>query len=194
MQAAWFRVKLLTDISSDLKTQIDEMVEQTFERSSFTPSQVLDHNERFWNNIPYAQVVAFENNKKNTVIGRIKLLTRPITYNNKKILVGGIAGVGTLPEKQNRGVANAMLKQAMKELKSKNCDIAFLNTDVKNAGRIRLYGRVGFVLLPRPHKYRGRSGKQYTAHDGMIAPLNSKKIFNEILTEDEPLNLGNGDW
>jgi hypothetical protein len=77
-------------------------------------------------------------------------------------------------------------------LKEWDCDIAYLCTDIGKTGS--LYSRVGFVPLNKPYSFYGRSGKLHEQHNGMIAPLNSRGIFEEVLHAQGMLHIGSGNW
>ena len=140
---------------------------------------------------PFAWVIAVENS---VVVGRIKLFKREIKAKGQATLLGGIGGVYTKIAYRNRGVAKAMMKEAMKKLQSENCDIAYLCTEINNPKLVQLYSHFGFVLLNKPYVFQGKSGKLYEEKDGMIAPLCSDEIFGAVVTNEEKLNLGVGNW
>ena len=85
-----------------------------------------------------------------------------------------------------------MLKEAVKILKKWECDIAYLCANIEETGY--LYGQVGFVPLNKPYTYYGRSGKLHQGNNGMIAPLNSSSVFEEVLSLTHKLHLGQGNW
>jgi len=85
-----------------------------------------------------------------------------------------------------------MLKEAVKTLKEWECDVAYLCANIKESGD--LYSKAGFVPLNRPYTYYGQSGKSYEGINGMIAPIKSPGIFEEILRSEEKLHLGPGNW
>ncbi len=80
----------------------------------------------------------------------------------------------------------------MKTLMGWGCDVAYLCANIKESGA--LYSKAGFVSLNRPYTYIGQSGKLYEDINGMIAPVNSPDIFEEILRSEEKLHLGPGNW
>ena len=85
-----------------------------------------------------------------------------------------------------------MLRKSVESLKEWGCDIAYLCTNIEKTGP--LYSCVGFVALNKPYTYYGQSGKLYEESYGMIAPINSNDLFEEILNSKQKLHLGTGNW
>jgi hypothetical protein len=85
-----------------------------------------------------------------------------------------------------------MLEEALRILKERGCDIVYLCANVKESGL--LYARAGFVSLNKPYTYYGHSGRLYEENNGMIAPLNSLRVFEAVLKSKEKLHLGRGNW
>ena len=117
---------------------------------------------------------------------------RKIQFDNKDVVLGGISEVCVRKDQRRQGTAAQMLKEAVKTLKGWGCDVAYLCADIKESGD--LYTKVGFVPLNRPYTFHGQSGELYEDINGMIAPINSPSIFEEILRSEEKLHLGPGNW
>jgi ribosomal protein S18 acetylase RimI-like enzyme len=129
------------------------------------------------------------------VVGIIILWKRRIQYHGKPIIVGGLGGVGVQNKYRGKGIATNMLSLARKTLDLSNCDVAFLGTDVSDPQMLKIYGRIGFVPLNKVFAYTGKSGELYkdpTA--GMIAPIHSQELCNEIIKDKALLNIGMGTW
>lgn len=157
-----------------------------------TEKEKQEHYDRFCSQKDRIKfIIAFENK---TVIGISIALKRIINFKNKKIILGGIGGVCVRPDKRRRGIATSLVKETVKELKEANCDIAYLCTNLKDEGMIKLYSQFGFVTLDRSHVYLGKSGKKYEDNDAMIAPINSVEIFQEVKEDLKPFNIGTGNW
>lgn len=124
--------------------------------------------------------------------GVVLALKRNIQYHGKDILLGGIGGVAVIDKYRRRGIASMLIKSAMEQLKEEECDIAYLCTDTSKLAP--LYAPFGFVKLKKQYTLLGRSGKRYYEWDGMIAPVNSQEIFEEVLNSPEPLDIGVGNW
>ncbi len=127
-----------------------------------------------------------------TLVGAIQLLERALPYGGRTVRLGGIGGVATAPAWRGRGIAEATLHTAMDDLRRRGAEVAYL-CSVPELGQ-RLYARVGFVPLGRPYTYRGRSGKQYTDHDGWLAPLTDPALCAAMLADPEPLDLAGSNW
>lgn len=157
-----------------------------------TPKKRLSHDDKFCSHKDrFLFILATSNNK---VLGQAILLKRPITYKNKLLFLGGIGGVHVLKKMRRQGIATLLLKEAVKQLHLVKCDLAYLCCDINDKNLINLYGQVGFVLLNKPHSYLGRSGKRYTDKDGMIAPIANPEVFQQILTDNTPFDIGTGNW
>ncbi len=169
-----------------------------FDRECFpwiyeTESRLREHRDKFSPSIKdrIGYVCAMENNK---LSGMIIVMRRNIVFEKFPIILGGIACVCVCPEKRKQGLATKLLTEAINELKRVGCDIAYLCTDVEDAGYLKLYGSFGFKVLGRPQTFLGKSGKRYIANDAMIAPINSKEIFERVITGKEDLDIGTGNW
>ncbi len=171
--------------------QMEELSKTCFSWMSDTEENKQDAEDRYVNNEKFLHIIAVENGR---VIGKIGLVKRNITHENDSIILGGIGGVCTIPDKRNQGVASTLLKIAIEELTKTGCDIAYLCTDVDDKNATGLYEKVGFRILGKPHTYFGKSGKLYTDHDAMLAPLNSKVLFDKVIHGKEVFHIGKGNW
>jgi len=82
----------------------------------------------------------------------------------------------------------------MDALRQAACDVAYLCTDIHDPGMVALYGRSGFVPLGRLHTFLGAPGKRYVDDDAMLAPVCSPEIFQALLRQVTPLDIGRGNW
>jgi len=186
-----FKVELFYNLPEEIKVQVDELLDMCFGvKSGQSPQRLVEKKDKFFT-IPIAYLLAIENN---LVIGVIELYKREISYLEEKIILGGFGGVCTAKNKRKRGVATALLKRGMRELKSESCDIAYLCTDVDDPGMLTIYSQVGFTPLNKPYTYLGKSGKRYTEEDGLIAPVKSKDKYNFVVEGKEIFNIGIGNW
>jgi GNAT superfamily N-acetyltransferase len=182
-------IKIFPKITSALAKSVDRFVFQNFyTEEERTPENVAAVEERFCSQ-PKAWLLVFEGDQ---IIGGAKLYRRKVIFNNREVILGGVGSVCTRADRRNQGIATAMLKEAVKILKGWECDIAYLCADIEETGS--LYSQVGFVSLNIPYTYYGRSGKLHEGHNGMIAPLNSSIIFEEVLSSKHKLHLGQGNW
>lgn len=189
----WFHIKVHEQLPQSLQVQVATLDKSCFPwLSTQTPEEKSETEDKFCSNKDMlAHILAFENEK---VIGITIIYKRSIKIDDKSVVLGGIGSVCTDETKRNRGVASALTQTAIQELKKQNCDIAYLCTDIKNESLQRLYEKNGFVLLKKPHTYLGKSGKRYTEEDGMLAPVNSLKLFKYILETKEGFDIGIGNW
>lgn len=176
-----------------LKDQIDRFDQVCFPWIYQSEKRINEHRDKFSPSLKdqIGHVCALD---KNSLVGRVVIMKRKITFENKPVILGGVAGVCISPEKRKLGLATKLLDRAIKELKLTGCDIAYLCTDVEDKGYLKLYGRFGFKVLGRLQTYLGKSGKRYIDHDAMIAPINSKTIFDLVISEKENLDIGSGNW
>ncbi len=157
-----------------------------------TAKQSSEENDKFCSDADSVHHILTTENGK--VIGGTRVFKRVIRFENEKIMLGGVGSVATHPAKRNKKVATAMLTKAMELLQEEKCDVAYLCADIYTEKALLFYEQFGFTLLPKPHTYLGKSGKRYTDNDGMIAPITSKKIFQQILASPTSLNIGIGNW
>ncbi len=182
-------VKFFPKISGDLAANVEQFIAQNFYAEGERTPKLLAEEEEKFHSRPKAWLLVFENDH---IIGTTALHQRKIQFANKDVVLGGIGRVCTRKDRRRQGIANQMLKEAVKTLKEWDCDMAFLCANVKESGA--LYAQVGFVPLNKPYTYSGRSGKLYEERNGMIAPLNSFEIFEEVLHSTQKLHLGPGNW
>jgi ribosomal protein S18 acetylase RimI-like enzyme len=176
----------------DLREQYERVGAESFGSDSQTPAEQQEGHDRFCSERDIiVQLLALADD---TVIGATSVLQRTIALHGQPVLLGGLGGVCTAASWRRQGVAAALVQRAMEELRAAHCDLAYLCTDVESEWAAKLYGRAGFVPLGRPFTYYGKSGKFYTDHDGMIAPLASPELFQQVLTDTAPLHLGTGNW
>ncbi len=183
-------IKIFEKLSPELEKQTDELRYIAFNKKDLTPKQKEINNEKFtFSKDCFAYIIAFI---QNTPVGYIRLFKRTIHFYGKVVILGGIGGVCTDPHQQRKGIATQMLQIAIKELKKQHCDIAYLCTNIEKLGK--LYGKVGFVPLNRQYTFTGNSGRKYFDTDGMIAPINSENIFQEVLNNKEIFDLEGLNW
>ncbi len=181
--------KLLLKLPTKLANEVRHFELENFYTEGEKTARRLAEQEDKYFSPPKAWLLVFEGDQ---IIGRILLHKREIAFDGRKVVLGGIGGVCTHRDKRRQGIATVMLKKAMEILKGWGCDIAYLCTNPKKTSS--LYSKVGFVPLNKPYTYYGRSGKLYEDSDGMIAPVNSTELFEEIIHSQQKLHLGTGNW
>jgi ribosomal protein S18 acetylase RimI-like enzyme len=157
-----------------------------------TDKQHADGRDRFCSSgdLKY-YILATENDR---LIGETRVYKRTILFNGQKIILGGIGSVATHPDFRKQGIATKMVKKGMDFLKKDQCDAVYLCADAHSLKALEFYEQFGFRRLLQNHTYTARSGKRYTDADGMIAPVNSKKLFRQILASSTPFDIGVGNW
>jgi predicted N-acetyltransferase YhbS len=182
-------IKFFPKLTSALAESVDQFrLDNFYTEEERTPENLAAEDESFCSH-PKAWLLVFEGSQ---IIGTILLHKRKVMFNNKEVILGGVGSVCTLTDRRNQGIATSMLKEAVKILKKWECDLAYLCANIEETGS--LYGQVGFVPLNKPYTYYGRSGKLHQGNNGMIAPLNSPNIFEEVLSSKHKLHLGQGNW
>ena len=183
------RISSHTDLTPDERAAYNTVERDAFSDYATTDEARREMHDRFHGDDGIGYILAHAGDN---LIGAIKLSRRAIPFAGRTIQLGGLGGVATREDWRGRGVAAATTAAAMDFLRSHDCDIAYLCTEIAKNGR--LYGKVGFVPLGRPHTYLGASGKRYTDEDGMIAPVNSPELFAAILADTAPFDIGRGNW
>jgi ribosomal protein S18 acetylase RimI-like enzyme len=168
------------------------LLRQCFHSVPVTPEHAGEHDDRFCSQADTLKRVLVLDG--DAVIGFATAYRRTISRHGRAIVLGGLGDVCTDPVRRHAGVATAVVRAAMHELHTVECDLAYLCADVNNPGIVRLYGQVGFVPLNHPHTFRGKSGKRYTDTDAMIAPVRSPAVFQAVLEDREPFDIGIGNW
>jgi len=183
------RLEIFPELTEDLAESVKLFIAENFyAEGERTPELLEEEAEKFYS-LPKAWLLVIE---KDQFIGTFALHQRKIQFHNKAVVLGGIGGVCVRKDQRRQGTATQMLKEAVKTLKEWECDVAYLCANIKESGA--LYSKAGFVPLDRSYTYHGRSGKLYEGINGMIAPINSPGIFEEILRSEEKLHLGPGNW
>lgn len=78
------------------------------------------------------------------IVSHVWVAERPVFYRGQAILpMGGIGGVGTLPEYRGQGLATLLLEDAISYMKRKGHAISMLFTDINP-----FYARLGWVDFP----------------------------------------------
>jgi predicted acetyltransferase len=179
------KIKRILEPSEEINKEVLSLQTRCFE---WGKDDLKRHNEKYGTK-PIGYILAYENKK---MVGALNLLLREITYKDKKILLGGIGGVAVIHEHRGKGIASKLLDIGLEELKEQGCDIAFLSTNINE--HPTLYTRSGFRAINRTHKVTGKSGEEYVGYGGMIAPLKSEDIYEEILNNSEIFDIQGQDW
>ncbi len=130
---------------------------------------------------------------ENELIGMAAVFKRIIHYHDSYVSLGGIGKLRVREDWRRKGIANAIMKESVKQLSILNCDVAFISTNLKSF-LVRFYEKYGFIPLNKSYIYTGYSGKKYREQNGMLIPIKSKQVFQTILNSLEPLDIGQGNW
>lgn len=182
-------MKILTELPAELAERIERFAFENFytEREK-TPEGQAELREKFFSQ-PKAYLLAFEQDE---IIGTILLHRRRVKHKSQVMILGGLGRVCTRKDRRSQGIATMMLEEAVKILKTWKCDVAYLCANIEKTGP--LYEEVGFAPLNKPYTYYGRSGRLYEGTNGMIASINSSRIFKEIIGSKEKFHIGSGNW
>lgn len=126
------------------------------------------------------------------LIGMTFVFIRDIQFENKTLKLGGIGCVATHRDYRRKGVATKLLRQAFKIMKNDGVDISLLCTNIEKFGS--LYQSVGFFPLEKPYFFEDRNGKMTPDNDGMIAPVNSPELVEQIKDSSERLFVGESNF
>ena len=189
---------------SEIKIQVyDELPEplrsaaRALERASFrdpdaTDQQRAEERDRFTGYVDAVKrIVAVRDGE---VVGLAVAYQREIRFAGWPVRLGGIGDVCVAPEYRRQGIATRLTLAALDELKWVGCDVAYLCARLDKPGLTELYGRAGFRRLEHGHTYLGASGRRYVDQDGMIAPVLSQQLFEAIMRQPEPFDIGTGNW
>jgi len=143
-----------------------------------------EERANFFDNDKFAVIAKIDGN----MVGYLFVHERNLIFNRIPIKLAGIGGVVVHRKFRHKGIATAILTTTIKLLKKEKFDIALLSTDINKLGE--LYKRVGFVPLGKPYSFIDIKGLRKEENGGMIANINSKEIFDEILTSNNKLNVG----
>ena len=181
-----FETKILKfPLASELNVKVQSLLNSCFKHET---QEVADFEKETHYDSPILYVLAFDGNE---LIGVTMVFIRPIRVLGEDVRLGGIGGVCTKEEHRNKGIATALIKDGLSELKKLNCDVAYLGTD---ENLMPLYEAVGFIKLNKQCLVTGKSGKQLLRWGGMLAPINSIEKLNLIVKNSEPFDLQGGEW
>lgn len=127
------------------------------------------------------------------LVGWVGLHVREISYEGEVIRLGGY-GICAHPDWRRRGIASEMAGRAMDYLKEQGCQIAFLSIDPSDKVSERFHRNLGFVPLKQKFSWVSAKGQQREDIGGMIAPVNSRKHLDLILSRDSVFHVGEGYW
>ena len=111
---------------------------------------------------PYPQSVGFIARADGRIVSHVELLDMPVRYGDTIIHVAAISGVATLPAWRGRGLASALMEQAMAEMAARDMPLAVLLTGSHSQA---FYERLGWSDWPPPGCAIGwADAQEMTAH------------------------------
>lgn len=187
------KLQVLPNLSPELKDKVEQFRATVTDMDGRirTPQEEAQRFERYCSdNDSKKWILAL---KDNDLIGMTVVFGREIFYNEQTISLGGIGKVRVREDWRRKNIAKIMMNEAMKQLVDAKCDVAFLTTNL-DSFLADFYKKYGFAVLNKPYVFSGYSGKRHEERDGMLAPITSKAIFQEIMINKEPLDIGRGTW
>jgi GNAT superfamily N-acetyltransferase len=159
------------------------------ELSSTQAAEMLDLQKSCFQDIPpeeldedfdrpsIARVLAYEDV---ALVGCAQVFRRFVDYRGSRIDLGGFGGVCTRADRRRQGIGTRVCLAAMSYLRERRCEIAFLAVGT-STGTHRFYEPFGFRLLARPFVYANSQGLLKQADGGMIAPLCSPDVYEQVM-------------
>lgn len=185
-------IKVYDCLPDDLREAARALARVSFKEPDETADQRAERHDRF---APQGDVVKeIVALGDGVVVGLAVAYRRQIRFAGWPIILGGIGDVCVDPDYRRQGIATRLTLAALDELKWVGCDVAYLCARLDQPGLTELYARVGFTRLQHGHTYLGGSGRRYVDQDGMIAPVLSQQLFEAIMVQPEPFDIGEGNW
>ena len=151
----------------------------------------IELEECFYSEI-WARICAFSQHE---LIVHLILHKRDIIFEGKPIIIGGAVGVCVKSQMRRKGVAERMMKIGLKALINEECDVGCLTVDLeKGKEAIKLYTKLGFVMMPRQISYEDSHGKIRYDSGSMFIPLGSVEKFTFIMESPATFHYGRGYW
>jgi len=138
----------------------------------------------------FARIFAYSNG---TMVGMLRLFKRKVEFAGKNFLLGGLGGVCVAVSMRRMGVASAMVKKGLVQLKKHNCDIACLNVDTEK-GIYGVYEKAGFMMMERDISYENSNGEIKLDTGTMFAPICSPDLYEYVMKSRVTFHYGKGYW
>lgn len=136
---------------------------------------------------PVSRVLCYH---EHNLVGCAGTRVRPIQFEGKPIMLGGISGVCTHRDWRDQGIATQVCTAAMLFLAEAKCDVVFLSTSPMAR---RLYEKLGFRPIPL-FSWENIHGQVKQGDNGMVAPICSLEIAEHIWQSEHSLHVGRGYW
>ena len=185
-------IRVYDRLPDALRETARTLARESFKEPGETAEQRAERHDRFASHGDAARLILAL--KDGGVVGLAVAYRRVIRFAGWPVTLGGIGDLCVAPEYRRQGTATRLTLAALDELKWVGCDVAYLCADLDKPGLTDLYERAGFKRLQYGHTYLGASGRRYLDHDGMIAPVLSRQLFEAIILQPEPFDIGTGNW
>lgn len=147
--------------------------------------------EEFFIAESFGWIFAYENTR---IVAQVELYSRDVSFERKRIRLGGIGGTCVTESRRNRGIATRLVKEGLRILRHMKCDVACLSADVKNHPDGGLYRSLGFSLMDREISFEDVRGGMRHDHGELFIPVCSKEIYDLIMNSDKTFHIGRGYW
>jgi ribosomal protein S18 acetylase RimI-like enzyme len=186
-------IQVYNELPEPLRDAARALARASFRDPDATDEERAENRDRFSaHGDAFKLIVAVSGGDE--VVGFAVAYRRTIRFAGWPITLGGIGDVCVAPECRRQGLATRLTLAAIDELRWAGCDVAYLCAALEKPGLTELYERAGFRRLQYGHTYLGASGRRYLDHDGMIAPILLPQLFEAILRQPEPFDIGQGNW
>ena len=173
---------IVVDEAKLTSEQADEMLR--LQIACFSDQVTIEEVEEDFDRPPVARVLAYD---QDNLIACAEVFKREVEYDGQTIILGGFAPC-TREDWRGQGIATRVCKTAMDSLRRQECDMAFLSVDTERETH-PLYERLGFRMLPKPFIYANIRGELKESESGMIVPLCSPALFEQVLRGESQLAL-----
>ncbi|RIK36609.1 MAG: hypothetical protein DCC55_26825 [Chloroflexi bacterium] len=125
------------------------------------------------------------------LVGCAGTRVRDIAYDGRSVRLGGISGVCTHRGFRGQGIATRVCQRAVQFLAEAKCNIVFLSTSPMAR---KLYENLGFRPLPQGFTWENIYGQIKHGNNGMLAPVCSPEIAQQIWNGASAFHVGKGYW
>jgi GNAT superfamily N-acetyltransferase len=173
---------IVVDEDKVTSEQKDEMLR--LQIACFSDQVTAEEVEEDFDRPATACVLAYH---QGSLIACAEVFKREVEYDGQAITLGGFAPC-TREDWRGQGIGTRVCKTAMDYLRQQGCDMAFLSVNIERETH-PLYERLGFRMLPKPFIYANIRGELKESEGGIIVPLCSPKLFEQVLHGDVQFTL-----
>lgn len=173
-----------SDLTAEENIEIQELLQKIF---GHIPREEIEDD---FYAPKFAVIVA---KLQDELVGYTGLYKREVEYEGKKIKIGGVGGLLTREDMRRQGIATKISLKALEVLKNEHIDVAFHSIETTST-TAKFYEKLGYTLMKQPFRWKSKKGELKSGMGGMIAPLNSERLFSLILNGKTPFYVGEGYW